>query len=227
MIACGTNQMTEVVSFVTNDSPPSFGQIPSYREGAVGAMFGNTPIICGGINGNGPPYYDSCLSFQNSQWSQTHTMTKERIYPAGIQLDSITLWILGGKISDPNFRDSTEFIIQGQTNGFPGPKLPYGLENFCGVKLSEDEIFVIGGRDQSYNHRNEVWIYNPQNEFSRNQGPSLTTARRGHSCSIMRDGEATFIVVAGGNTNGEHVLNSVEIYDPTDKTWHSGRTNSK
>ena len=178
-----------------------------------------------GINDKAAPYYDSCLSFHNSQWSQSHSMMFPRFYPAGVQLDSTTFWILGGKFSDQGFLDSTEFITQGRTNGLPGPKLPYALENFCGVKLSKDQIFVIGGRDQSYNHRNEVWIYDPQNEFSRSQGPSLTTGRRDHSCSTMRDGGKTLIIVAGGTTTNENVLNSVEIYDPTYKTWHSGKTN--
>ena len=37
------------------------------------------------------------------------------------------------------------YLIQGETNGVPGPKLPYRLINACAVKLSETEIFVIGG----------------------------------------------------------------------------------
>ena len=49
-------------------------------------------------------------------------------------------------------------------------------------------------------------------------GPSLTTARGYHSCSTMRDGEKTVIIAAGGL-----ILDSVEIYDPTENTWHSGK----
>ena len=41
----------------------------------------------------------------------------------------------------------------------------------------------------------------------------------------MRDGEKTLIVAAGGYKDPK--LDSVEIYDPTDKTWHSGKTNSE
>ena len=39
----------------------------------------------------------------------------------------------------------------------------------------------------------------------------------------MKDGEKTFIVVAGGDGSQD----SVEIYDPTDKTWHLGKTTSQ
>ena len=97
----------------------------------------------------------------------------------------------------------------------------------CAVKRSEKEIFVIGGYSYS-NLGNEVWIYDPQNGFARNQGPSLNTRRDGHSCSTMRDGEKTFIVVAGGKQlNYLRTIDSVEIYDPTDNTWLSGKTNSQ
>ena len=89
----------------------------------------------------------------------------------------------------------------------------------CAVKLSEQEIFVIGGWDGS-SDRNEVWIYDPQNGFARNQGPSLNNGRYSHSCSTIRDGGETVIVVAGG-VNDMH-LDSVEIYDPTDNIWNSG-----
>ena len=82
---------------------------------------------------------------------------------------STTFWILGG--NDGSSLDSTEIIIQGQTNG-----------------------------------------------FARTQGPSLILARYYHYCSTMKDGEKTVIVAAGGYEG----LDSVEIYDPTDNTWHSG-----
>ena len=215
---------TEVVELLSN-STLSFGQLPSTRVGAVGAMFGNDPILCGGFYGYS---YFACISFQNSQWSPSHSMNEKRSYPAGVQINSTTFWILGGEyeteLSD-FYIDSTEFIIQGQTNGVPGPKLPYQLGYMCAVKLSEEEIFVIGGRDSNYQDRNEVWIYNPQNGFVRNQGPSLRTRRKSPSCSTMGDGKKTVIVVAGGTSVNDN-LNSVEIYDPTDKTWHSGKTNS-
>ena len=165
---------------------------------------------------------DTCISYQNSQWSQSYNMIQKRSGAASVQVNSSTFWILGG------YHDSTEFIIQGQINGIPGPKLPYDLQVMCVVKLSENEIFVIGGKNGN-STRNEVWIYDPQNGYARNQGPSLNTGRYAHSCSTMRDGENTIIIVAGGVSGSlgpENLLKYVEIYDPTDNTWHSGKTNS-
>ena len=215
----GQHELTEVVEFDKNKPTPSFEQLPSQQEGAVGGMFGKAPILCGGFDGSSQ--LDSCISYQNSQWSQSHSMNENRKFSAMVQINSTTLWILGGS-SFPSFLDSTEFIIQGQTNGVPGPKLPYGLEQMCSVKLSEREIFVIGGSDENSMIRNEVWIYDPQNGFARYQGNSLNTGRRGHSCSIMRDGDNNLIIVAAGYNGAD--LDSVEIYHPNDNIWHSGKT---
>ena len=96
----------------------------------------------------------------------------------------------------------------------------------CAVKLSEEEIFVIGGFDGA-NRRNEVWIYDPKNEFEKKPGPPLNTNRSYHACSTMRDGEKTLIVVAGGVETMWDEIDSVEIYDPTDNIWHSGKRNYK
>ena len=155
-------------------------------------------------------------------------MTEKRRYAAGVKINSTIFWILGGKYLYNYWHtlDSTEFIIQGQTIGVAGPKLPYKLAYMCAVKFSAQEIFVIGGQDD-YNFRNEVWIYNPQNGFAINQGPSLNTGRNSHSCSTMRDGNKTLIIVAGGSNKAGEYLDSVEIFDPTDNAWNSGKTNSQ
>ena len=209
---------TEVVDLANTDSTLSFGKLPFRRYGAVGAMFGNAPMLCGGGSVDRIIFYDSCISFQNSQWNLSHSMMEKRQNAAGVQINSNTFWILGGSSTTFNLLDSTEFIVQGQSKGVPGPKLPYGLQKSCVVKLSEYEIFVIGGGSP---FKKEVWIYNPQNDFSRKEGPSLTTAREEHCCSTMRDGENTFIIVAGGKGPMDNLI-SVEIYDPTDLKWHSG-----
>ena len=205
-----SNELTEVVEYVKTASTPSFVQLPSQRNHAVGAMFDNAPIICGGYYPGYPgpfKFLDECISYQDSKWIQSHTMGKKREKLAGVQINTNTFWILGRysssahHVSDGSFLSSTEFIIQGKNNGVPGPELPYKLKSMCVVKLSENEIFVIGGSNGS-SIKNETWIYDPQNGFARTQGPSLTTARDFHSCSTMRDGEKTVIIAAGGFTNG-------------------------
>ena len=72
-------------------------------------------------------------------------MKEQRYRPAGVQINSTTLWILGGNNAN-SLLYSTEFIIQGQTNGVSGPTLPDNSMYSCAVKLSCTEIFVIGTR---------------------------------------------------------------------------------
>ena len=215
----------EVVELVKTNSTPSFGQLPAFPAyGTVGTMFGNAALICGGYNGS--YYFDMCISsyYQDSRWIQfqSNSMVEARGWAAGVKVNSTTFWILGGYVS--NVWDSTEFIIKGQTNGIPGPKLPYTLFGHCTIKFTKNQIFVIGGSAVDSDSKNEVWIYDPQNGFARTQGPSLTTARGFHSCSTMEDSKKTLIVVAGGYAfEPTGMLDSVEIYDPTDNTWHSGK----
>ena len=153
-------------------------------------------------------------------------MNEQRWMPAGVQVNSTTLWILGGYggYNGNPYSNNTEFIFQGQTNGTLGPQLPYGMFKMCAVKRSEQEIFVIGGQDGTPQYRKETWIYDPQNEFSRKPGPSLNYKRGGHSCSTMKDGDDNLIIVAGGLLDGNAPLDSVEIYNPTSNTWDLGKT---
>ena len=131
------SELTEVVELVKTNSTPSFGQLPSARWGDVGAMFGNAPILCGGYDGSS--YLDSCISFQNSQWSQSHSMNEKRESAAGVQINSTTFWILGGH-TGTSYPDTTEFIIEGQTNGVPGPKLPDEDDGSVGQPGEESKV---------------------------------------------------------------------------------------
>ena len=127
----GPFNITEVVELLKSNSTPSFGQLPSiYQGNAVGSMLGNVPIICGGYNAyltttniqNGSSTVDFCISFENSEWSQTHLLNDKRAFSAGVKINSTTIWIVGGSTSTSisDLLDSTEFIVQGKSNGVPG-----------------------------------------------------------------------------------------------------------
>ena len=217
-----SDETTEVVQLVKTNSTPSFGQLPSTRLEAVGTVLDNAPILCGGEDEHDNSL-DRCISYHHGLWFQSNIMVNKRSSATAVKVNTSTFWILGGKETwdDWDYWDSTEFIIQGQTIGVSGPKLPYGMYGMCAIKISENEIFVIGGY-ADFEYRNEVWIYDPQNGFARTQGPSFPTPRIAHSCSTMKDGKKTVIIVAGGYNGGQY-LDTVKIYDPTDNAWHSGK----
>ena len=144
----GNDLATEIIDVQSNsDVTSSFGEIPSRRADAVGGLIGSTPIICGGHDSN-LDAQDSCFNYNQSQWTKTHTMTTKRKYASSVQLNSTTLWIVGG--SNADVLDSSEFVGLDSTVGKPGPKLPYPLKESCAVKYSADKVYIIGGFDPTY-----------------------------------------------------------------------------
>ena len=220
---------TQVINVANTNITNSFGNIPEGRFTTVGGLLGSSPIICGGFNDL------SCLTFQQSQWTQTHTLTIPRFGSASVQVNSTTLWLIGGYdyIGDG---DTTEFIGIDSSVGVPGPKLPISIYFPCVVKFSEDQIFVIGGEswedDCEYSQScwNKVFIFNPLNGFTHIEGPSLKIGRRSHSCGLMSNAaQHKKIVVAGGfGYSNPHdytpKLSSVEIFYPyVNKDWVTGK----
>merc|ERR1712062_948699 len=216
--ASGKTLETEVIDVSSSSSSSPFGDISLGRNGAVGGLLGSTPILCGGYTNTSE---DSCISFKNSQWTKTHEMTTKRASAASVQLNSTTMWILGGKNSDDRLDStefSTEFLRADSSVGIPGPKLPIPMTGFCTVKFSDHQVYIIGGYTGT-EKLNKVYIYNPMDGFTHIEGPALINKRNYHACSVMSNGQQSKIVVAGGASGG---LSSVEIFDPTVNNWILG-----
>ena len=209
---------TEVIDVSSSSSSSPFVDIPSGRNWAVGGLLGSTPILCGGRT----PYEDSCISFKNSQWTKTHEMTTKRGRAASVQLNSTTLWIMGGDNKDDGILDSSEFLSVDSSVGSQGPTLPIKMKSFCAVKYSEHHVYIIGGLTETAEWSNNVFISNPMEGFTYIQGAALKTKRSLHTCGLMTKGQQSKIVVAGGYDGNDH-LSSVEIFDPTINNWISGK----
>ena len=211
---------TEVLDFSnSNLTKPSFGVIPETRRYAVGAYLNDQPIICGGHDGDYRNAYDTCLTFDNSRWSQTHKLTTRRTWAASVLLNETTLWILGG-VGD---LDSTELINANEENGIPGKELPLAMRGMCAVKYSSEKIFVIGGYSNG-NWLDSAWIFNPKNNFNYITGPSLKNSRGFHGCALMKNGQ-NYKIVVGGGWIGNDDLSSVEILDLSNDNnqWTQGK----
>ena len=98
-------------------------------------------------------------------------MTTKRYDASIVQLNSTTLWIVGGYNGDYSETKSSEFIGLDSTVGKPGPKFPYPVTGACAVKYSEDKVYVMGGYDglTSYHPSNKVLIFDPKNWFIHNE----------------------------------------------------------
>ena len=137
------------------------------------------------------------------------------------------------------YYDSTEFIDLDTNNSFQrldGPKLPHHMKSMCAVKV-EEQIYIIGGQSKcdhlvipcepgSTTDLKEVWIYNSTDftdqpgfdEQLYEEGPSMARGRYGHACGLMKNGNKSMIVAAGGWSGST----SVEILDLTTNEWSSG-----
>ena len=216
---------TEVIDLSNSQpmDPDTFGDLPTKFVHHVGGLLGSNPILCGGKDKD-----DSCFSWKktvdsSSQWTETHTMTTKRFAPASIELNSTTMWIIGGQnVDNDEVIDSSEFVGLDSNVGKIGPKLPYGVVMPCLVKKSQDQVYMIGGYDSSYSVLNKVLIFNPTNGFTHMEGPSLITKRARHHCGLMTNGQKTKIVVAGGRGENGY-LSSVEIFDPIENNWSPGK----
>ena len=180
-----TTEVTDLAN--SNVSCDTFGELETARISSVGGVLENTPIVCGGIDSL---IRQSCLIFGQSQ---SVTMTEPRYGAASIVLNTTTMWVVGGW-DGSNFLSSSEFITL--ENAVAGPSLPYKMYLHCAVKFNESQIYVIGG---IYGDRNDyVYIFNPLDNFSYKQGPSMNYRRRYHGCAVMHDGETSVIVSVGG-----------------------------
>ena len=185
------------------------------RTSIVGGLLGNTPVVCGGT------WVSRCDIFGQSPV----LMTQGRSRAASVVINATTMWIMGGRWYD-SYLSSTEFITL--DNSESGPSFPHPMWDLCAVKFNESQIYVIGGEGNGQ-YSNEVYVYNPLDNFSYKYHSTMNYRRSNPGCAIMNDGDSMVIVVAGGygrlsssySSNGE--LDSSEILDPSQGQWNIGK----
>ena len=123
-------------------------------------------------------------------------MLDERAYFASVTLNinqyTTNLWVTGGlgrqktkSISTSEFvliRDALDLDDKNepseiqQIDSIEGPNLPFTLAYHGMVKVSENAVYIIGGR-QNDEISKDVWIVDPTDDYSIIKGPSLKTSR--------------------------------------------------
>ena len=207
--SCGVK--TEVVDLSNPSMSCLLEEICPYQIRSAGGLLGTTPVICGGSSS--PSYLDECLLYGTNN---VITMNSKRHAPSSVAVTNDRIWIMGGKVGGHK-HDTTEFVTKdGAVNG---PKLPEAVYDHCTVKFKE-LVYLIGGNTGVYTKN--VWVANPSNGYSFIQGPSMMTGRYIHSCGTMSIGSKSIIIAAGGRTNNDVTLSSVEILDPDSNQWVEG-----
>ena len=122
-------------------------------------------------------------------------MLDDRAYSASVILNinkfTRNLWITGGQDRRKNGLNTSEFVLirdaldlddknqpseVQQLDSIEGPNLQFTISHHGVVKVSENAIYIIGGR-QNDKISKDVWIVDPTDEYSIKKGPSLNTSR--------------------------------------------------
>jgi hypothetical protein len=183
-----------------------------------GLGFNENPIVCGGAQKDN--YSNRCFSLNNNEWVLVESMSSERGYAAGRNLEDGNYLVIGG-ISDSGFFLETAEMLTAQGWDSKVPPLPVTLIYHCMVTINSTTVMIIGGQQSSgnpewtfyFNFGNERWTW----------GPELKQGRTGHSCGRIKkdeDSQEMSIIVAGGEDG--RPLSSVEILDEGSEEWRTG-----
>ena len=108
------------------------------------------------------------------------------------------VYIFGG-FSSPA---TSDFLPKNNNVWQAGPTIPNGFQDGCSLKISEEEILLIGGSGT----RDRILNYNTKTNSFSTWESTLQQGREGHSCVLLND----FILVVGGDGDG-NILRSTEV----------------
>ena len=202
---------SEVIDLNSEDTGcEEVDDFPLQISRAVGALLGDHPVVCGGLDLVTNIVSNKCYKLENTkQYTEFATMQKPRFY-AGIIPHEKGLWITGGRdeTASGNIWKSTEFILS-SGNSIRGPDLPSGLMKHAMSKLNSSTSMII--------NEYESWYFDHNTEaFS--GGPRLLEYRYGHTAGLIKDSvytEEKRILVVGGLKSVEWLVSG---------TWEQGNS---
>jgi len=173
-------------------------------------------ITCGGdgtmdvMYGNGR--LSSCsVKTKNGHHISIPSMNSRREDFAMVTIQN-KLYSIGGDGS----ANTMETIEMNATGTWNQQSMPFSVRSHCAVVL-DNNIIVIGGRDENRYRLDATWIYNVVKK-NWTQGPKLNVKRSSHACLV--DQELNTIHIVGGRNNGR--LKSTEKWIFGTDSWVSG-----
>ena len=203
---------------------PLFPKFPHKTAPAVaGLLPGGAPIICGAKY---PEFSDSCHAFKDGNWTLSSSLTVRRRNFPMVVLPTGEMIITGGESNTAigiEYLKRTDILVVNGTWLNTQMDLPISMAYHCMVLADSKTLMAIGGQHaKNYGQRTyklsltqKVWM----------EGPALITARGAHACSKIpssRMSKKESIIVAGGWTENNTGLSSVEILDHDFKKWRLG-----
>ena len=188
---------TEVVDVTSGKTCADLVDFPFSNDGAVGAIFHETPVVCGGRYSL--TYYRTCYKFSNAGWYQFTSMKENRHLAAGIMHQN-KFHVFGGT-NGPRLQTSELISVYGVVEY--GPELPEAVYLHAITSINSTVSILSGGSTSVTSKSPLTWYFNHEtNVFS--SGPSLLVGRSGHGSATCVDkvSKAKIPMVAGGYNAG-------------------------
>ena len=80
--------------------------------------------------------------------------------------------------------------------------IPNGFDRGCAVTISENEIWLIGGKQKQ--QRTRVLAFHPNNHTFTETDIKLTRTRHSHRCSLMPDKSG--VMITGGTNESTEII---------------------
>ena len=145
-------------------------------------------LVCGGCSQD-VELNKNCYSYGFNP-EPVAKLSESRCLASSIVFNTTTMWITGGlnsnSVAERPILSSTELVsITGMTE--MGPDLPTPLNGHCSIKISDSNVFIIGGQnstDQFDNGLKSTIYYDfAQNTWT--DGPEMTQARSAFGCGAF------------------------------------------
>jgi len=228
---------TEVLDLINPDLKcQNLAPFAKGKQGATGALVKTSAVVCGGFDGY--DYSNECHTISKSNITfLTHLDTK-RDRAASVAVNN-TLWVLGGKSSLNVHLKSTEYVAMnmpipsedywkckngtkitisklcdGEQDCSEGEDeehcmMPLTLEGHTILEIEPNVYMLIGGYSSGPSHK----TYIKKGYQNWTPGPNLAEPRYLHTAGFVIDQitQRKSVVVFGGRSNGDQLLNSVEM----------------
>jgi uncharacterized delta-60 repeat protein len=235
LVAGGTNGSSALASAElydrSNATWTNTGPLSTSRYDHTATLLPNgNVLVTGGVRPGtlGVPTYVSSAELYNPAsglWTATTRLITARHYHTATLLLNGKVLVTGGSNANNNYLGTSELYDPSTGAWTATGSLAAPRELHTATLLPDGRVLVAGGNDDANGQGvflSSVEIYNPATG-TWTAGPSMGTAREGHSATLMPDGR---VLVCAGAGNGNTYLTTAELFDPSIGKWTAAGSNS-
>jgi len=179
-------------------------------------------VILGGTNSDGVTL-DSVEVFNPDpqpygSWEKLPDLKNARYRHQTILLHDGRLLVVGGRGSMETIELYDLTASRFNPAWTDGPPLSFPRDHHTATLLRNGKVLVVGGRLLNGGLLKNVELYDPRQDplGAWKEVSPLHEARGSHSATLLPDGR---VLILGGIGDGNEILSSAEIYDPSSNQW--------